>query len=71
MIIVHTDNVFKVEPGTAPNYNQNNPLLKLLGLMERVQLAVEREFYLMGETQYLFPFHFPSCTGRAEWMPAY
>lgn len=63
MIIVHTDNVFKVEPGTAPNYNQNNPLLKLLGLMERVQLAVEREFYLMGETQYLFPFHFLELYG--------
>lgn len=63
MIIVHTDNIFKVEPGTAPDYDQNNPLLRLLGLMERVSLAAERDFYAMGQTQYLFPFQFLELYG--------
>ncbi len=65
MFIVHSDTVFKVTPGTTPNYNSGNPLLKLLNLMERAQLAVEREYYLMGQTQYLFPFASLSIYGPA------
>jgi len=56
MFIVHSDSVFKVEPGTAPDYNRGNPLLKLLNLLERAQLGAEREFYLRDQLQYLFPF---------------
>ena len=63
MEIMHSDNIFRVEPSTQPNYNANNPMLKLLGLMERVQLAAEREFYLMGQAQYLFPFDFLELYG--------
>jgi mannose-6-phosphate isomerase-like protein (cupin superfamily) len=55
MQIVHSDSVFKVESG-APDYNKGNSLLKLLGLMERTRFAAEREQYLMGRAQYLFPF---------------
>src|SRR4051794_32082751 len=61
--IVHTDNVIQINPGTTPDYNQNNPLLKLLGLIEGVQFAAERESYLMEYTQYLFPFSYLELYG--------
>lgn len=56
MTIVHTDTVIQVQPGTTPNYNENNPLVKLFTLMETMQYAAARECYLMDYTQYLFPF---------------
>jgi len=65
MEIIHSDSIFRVEPGTQPNYGSGNPMLKLLGLMERVQLAAEREYYVMGQTQYLFPFDFLELYGPA------
>jgi mannose-6-phosphate isomerase-like protein (cupin superfamily) len=55
MIIVHSDSIFQVEPGTAPDYNTKNPLLKLMHLIEKVELAAEREYYMMEHVQYLFP----------------
>jgi mannose-6-phosphate isomerase-like protein (cupin superfamily) len=58
MFIVHSDAVFKVEPGTTPDYNRGNPLLKLLNFLERAQLAAEREFYLRDHLQYLFPYDY-------------
>ena len=61
--IVHSDNVIQINPGTTPDYNQNNPLLKLLSLMEGVQFAAERESYLMQYTQYLFPFDYLELYG--------
>jgi len=56
MAIVHSDSVLQVQPGTTPNYNENNPLIKLLNIMEGMHLAAERECYLMDYTQYLIPF---------------
>ncbi|GAC1363407.1 MAG: hypothetical protein NVSMB32_04960 [Actinomycetota bacterium] len=56
MEILHTDVVINVPPGTAPPYSINNPLRKLLGLMEHVQLAASREVYLTEHSQFLFPF---------------
>lgn len=56
MFIVHSDTVFKVEPGTTPAYDRGNPLLKLINLLEKVKLAAERDFYLRDHLQYLFPF---------------
>lgn len=63
MFIVHSDNVFKVEPNTSPDYNRSNPLLKLLGLLEKAQLAAQRDFYLADQFQYLFPFESLSSWG--------
>ncbi|SFI45949.1 cupin domain-containing protein [Nitrosomonas sp. Nm34] len=57
MFIVHSDIIVEVPSGTTPNYDQSNPLLKLMNLMERSQLAAEREFYLSEHLQYLFPYH--------------
>lgn len=56
MFIIHADTVVKVPPGTTPDYDRGNPLLKLMKLMERSQLAVEREYYLSEYLQYLFPY---------------
>jgi mannose-6-phosphate isomerase-like protein (cupin superfamily) len=56
MDLVHSDSVFRVAPGSTPNYTAANSLLRLLGLLERVQLAAERDDYVMGQAQYLFPF---------------
>jgi hypothetical protein len=53
--IIHSDVVINVPPGTTPPYNSNNPLRKLLDLIEQVQLAASREVYVSEQTQYLFP----------------
>ena len=65
MFIVHSDNVFKVEPNTSPDYNRSNPLLKLLVLLEKAQLAAQRDFYLADQLQYLFPFKSLSSWGTS------
>lgn len=56
MIIVHADSIFQVPPGSAPDYDSSNPLLKLLHLMENTRLAAAREVYMMEHAQYLFPY---------------
>ena len=56
MQLVHADRVFRVEPGATPDYNRNNPLVVLLGLIEKMQLAAEREHYATEHLQYLVPF---------------
>ena len=55
MEILHSDSVFRVTPGTTPNYNKGNSLVALMRLMEQTQLAVDREWYLRDYLQYLFP----------------
>lgn len=54
-LMAHVDSVFQVDPSTAPDYNRGNSLLKLLGIMEQTGLAAERQSYLAGSLQYLFP----------------
>ncbi|MES2572797.1 MAG: cupin domain-containing protein, partial [Verrucomicrobiota bacterium] len=39
-----------------PNYNVNNPILRVVRAVERVELAAERERYLADSLQYLFPY---------------
>jgi mannose-6-phosphate isomerase-like protein (cupin superfamily) len=55
MEIVHGDACFRVTPGTTPNYDSGNSLLKLMGLVENVMLAVGREHYDADQLQHLFP----------------
>ena len=43
-------------PGTAPNYNRENPVAKLIAAVEATELAAERHHYLADSVQYLFPF---------------
>jgi hypothetical protein len=63
MEIIHTDSVFRVEPGTTPNYNKGSSLLGLLQLMEGTTLACDREWYLRDHLQYLIPFEFLELYG--------
>lgn len=53
--LVHTDSVFRVEPGTTPPYDTDNPLLRLLAVVEASRLAAAREAYEHGSLQYLLP----------------
>lgn len=54
MQLLHRDNVFAVKE-QAPNYDRNNPLLKLARAIETVDLAAERSHYLVDSLQFLFP----------------
>ncbi|MFL5310522.1 MAG: hypothetical protein ACJ79H_08740 [Myxococcales bacterium] len=56
MDILHTDVVVRVPPGEVPEYGRQNPLLKLVGLVERTEFAADREQYLADSLQFLFPF---------------
>jgi len=56
MEIVHGDAVFQVDPGSPPNYSSGNPFVKLVSLLETVDLAASRGAYLPDSLQYLLPF---------------
>ena len=51
--IVHSDAVFRVEPGTSPDYDRDNALLNVLAVTEQVRFAAERECYDAGSLQHL------------------
>jgi hypothetical protein len=62
MHIVSSDTVVPVT--AAPSEPERpNALLKLLGLLERVELAAEREHYLLDTAHYLFPFEALTLSG--------
>jgi len=63
MFIVHSDSVFRVPPGTTPDYNSHNPLLRLLDRVAKSHLAAERKCYLQEHLQYLFPFDYLEMYG--------
>ena len=59
MQIVHdSSTVVRVPSGVTPNYRDNNPLLRVMQMLEAVELAAEREHYRPESLQYLFPFSF-------------
>jgi hypothetical protein len=53
--LVHSDAVFRVDPGKTPDYDSDNPLLRLLSLVEATPLMAEREHYDATALQHLFP----------------
>jgi mannose-6-phosphate isomerase-like protein (cupin superfamily) len=53
--LIHSDAVFRVEPGTGPDYDKDNALLALLSVVEQVRLAAERECYDPAALQHLLP----------------
>jgi mannose-6-phosphate isomerase-like protein (cupin superfamily) len=63
MAIVSSDKVFLVKPPATPDYKPNNPLARLMSLLETVELAAERENYLLNQVQYLIPFNFLELYG--------
>jgi mannose-6-phosphate isomerase-like protein (cupin superfamily) len=56
MQIVHSDTVYRVPDGTPPDYDQNNPLLATMNLIESQRLAAGLHCYRQASLQYLFPF---------------
>ncbi|EDZ98848.1 hypothetical protein BH160DRAFT_5845 [Burkholderia sp. H160] len=54
MELLH-DEVVPVRPGETPDYDHDNPVVQLLGLVEGAVLAAGREYYVFEELQYLFP----------------
>lgn len=60
--LVHTDSVIRVEPGMTPAYNDDNPLLRLLGTVEETRLVAAREAYDVTSLQHLFPL---------DWLEVY
>jgi len=56
MFIVHSDLVTAVAPGSTPDYDQANPINKLMAILERNELAAEREHYLPDSIQVLIPY---------------
>jgi mannose-6-phosphate isomerase-like protein (cupin superfamily) len=56
MELVHGDSVFRVPPGTTPNYNKGSSLIALMNVVEATELACDREWYLRDHLQYLFPY---------------
>ena len=63
--IVHSDAVFRVEPGTSPDYDRDNALLALLSVVEKVRFAAERECYDPGSLQHLMPLSWLELWGPA------
>jgi mannose-6-phosphate isomerase-like protein (cupin superfamily) len=43
-----------LQPGTQPNYNQNNPIWKLVKVLEATNPQADREHYLPESLQHLF-----------------
>jgi mannose-6-phosphate isomerase-like protein (cupin superfamily) len=58
MPIVDADSQFyrAVPPGTAPDYDSDNPILRVIGLVETLEPAADREHYLADSVQHLLPF---------------
>jgi mannose-6-phosphate isomerase-like protein (cupin superfamily) len=69
MTIVSGDKVFPVKPPASIDYKSNNPLARLMRILETVELSTERENYLLNEVQYLIPFDFLELYGPsgASW----
>ena len=63
MTIVSGDKVFPVRPPATIDYKTNNPLARLMALLESVELAAEREHYLLNQVQYLIPYDFLELYG--------
>lgn len=53
--LVHSDAVFRVDPGKTPDYDSSNPLLRLLSIVESTPVMADREHYEAHTLQYLFP----------------
>lgn len=71
MNLVSSDKVFSVRPPATVDYRANNPLQRLMTLMQGIELCADRECYLGDSVQYLLPFDYvelygPSGTQWAE-----
>jgi mannose-6-phosphate isomerase-like protein (cupin superfamily) len=63
MTIMSGDKVFLVKPPATVDYRPNNPLARLMSLLESVELQAERENYLLNQVQYLIPYDYLELYG--------
>jgi hypothetical protein len=68
-MIVRTDTVIRVPPGETPDYNGDNPLVRLIGYAEAQRLAAARHYYLTDDLQALVPFSHRRQPGRRAPTP--
>jgi hypothetical protein len=64
--IVTGDRVFTIQPPGGPDYKANNPLNRLTSLVEKADLAAEREFYVNNQVQYLIPYDYLELYGPSD-----
>jgi mannose-6-phosphate isomerase-like protein (cupin superfamily) len=59
-----------VPPGTTPNYAKDNPLWRLVEMVEGLGLVADREHYVADRIQYLFPVASMALYGPAgdQWQ---
>ena len=62
MFLVDTDGV----RFTKPDYDSNNSMMALMRIVERAQLAAERDFYITESLQYLVPFSYLELYGPSD-----
>src|SRR5215831_16655270 len=63
MSIVSGDKVFPVKPPASIDYKSNNPLARLMSILEDIELSAELDNYLLNDAQYLVPFDFLELYG--------
>ncbi|MDP9053029.1 MAG: cupin domain-containing protein [Acidobacteriota bacterium] len=63
MQIVSGDKVFAVKPPATVDFKPNNPLARLMTVLESVTLSAERENYQLNQVQYLVPFDYLGLYG--------
>ena len=56
MFIVDSDSVRLLPANTIPDYDSNNSMVALMNVVQRIELAAERDFYLTESLQHLVPF---------------
>jgi mannose-6-phosphate isomerase-like protein (cupin superfamily) len=60
---VSGDKVFPVKPPASIDYKSNNPLARLMSILESIELSAELDNYLLNDAQYLVPFDFLELYG--------
>lgn len=65
MTIVSSDKVYPVKSSKV-DYKPNNPLNRLMAILESFDLSAERENYLLNQVQYLVPYDFLELYGPSD-----
>lgn len=66
MSIVPGDRIFTIKPPQTIDYKTNNPLARLVALVQGVELCSDRDSYLGTSIQYLLPFDYLDMYGPAD-----
>jgi mannose-6-phosphate isomerase-like protein (cupin superfamily) len=63
MTIVSSDKVYTVQPPATIDFKVNNPLARLMSLLQQIDFGAERESYLANLAQYLIPYDYLELYG--------